>query len=176
MTLFNFSINILLNTILINLYPLLYPNLYSILMDELKFALPGGIALENSIKEILNGLNGGKIKYEDAIKSIKGIHCKTKKIKKKPTGIKISVIDEKHSINLPKLPFGLISLLIDIGFGLSSIAIRLIDDLDEDTKKILDSIDKKDIKEIIKVVKKCGPFDLIDIEQGDSTKVKISVL
>lgn len=95
---------------------------------------------------------------------------------KKATKLKITIIDDGKKINLPGIPFWLIEFLIDLGFGIGSIAMRFIKEIDEDAKKILDSIDKKDIKQLIKELKKHGPFDLVNIREGDKTYVHISIL
>lgn len=99
-----------------------------------------------------------------------------KKNKKKATKLKILIVAEDKKISIPSIPFWFINLLINLGFGILSIALKYIQDIDEDTKKIIKSIDKKDIKEIIKELKKCGPTDLVKVEEGDGTKVKISIL
>jgi len=95
---------------------------------------------------------------------------------KKATKLKITIVDDEKKINLPGIPFWLIEFLIDLGFGLSSIALKFIKEIDEDTKKILDSIDRKDIKQMIKELKKYGPFELVNIREGDKTYVHISIL
>ncbi|WP_025640454.1 hypothetical protein [Schnuerera ultunensis] len=132
--------------------------------------------MEGSIKEILSQLDNGEIKYKDAMNSIKNMNFNTETIKKKASKLKIYVVDGEESIKIPAIPFGLITFFIDIGFGISSIAVRFVDDLDEDVKKILNSIDRKDIKLIFKELKKYGPFDLVDIQGGDNMKVKITIL
>ncbi|MCF6463545.1 hypothetical protein [Clostridium sp. Cult1] len=132
--------------------------------------------MENRVKEILNQLDNGKIIYKDAIKLIKNINFETNIVKKKASKLKISVVDEKQSIRIPAIPLGLITFLIDIGFGISSIAMKYVDDFDEDLRKILDSLDKKDIKLIFKELKKYGSFELVDIKDGDSTEIKITIL
>ncbi|MCF6466145.1 DUF2089 domain-containing protein [Clostridium sp. Cult2] len=132
--------------------------------------------MENSIKEILNQLDKGDIKHKEAIKLMKMININTNTVKKKASRLKITVIDEEQSIKIPAIPFGLITFLIDIGFGLSSIALRFVDDFDEDVKRILDSIDRKDIKQVFSELRKHGPFDLVDVQDGDNTEVKITIL
>lgn len=132
--------------------------------------------MENKVNDILNQLDNGKIRCKDAIKIIKNNEYKANEINRKASGIKISIIDKDHTIRIPKIPFGLIIFLIDIGFNILSIATRFTNSLDEDLKKILDSVDRKDIKEIFKALKKHGSFDLVDIKEGDNTEVKISIL
>ena len=95
---------------------------------------------------------------------------------KKATKLKITIVDDGKRINLPGIPFWLIEFLIDLGFGISSIAMKFVKEIDEDAKRILDSIDRKDIKLLIKELKKYGPFDLVNIREGDKTYVHISIL
>lgn len=95
---------------------------------------------------------------------------------KRATKLKISIVDEGKHINIPGIPFWLISFLVDLGLGLSSIVLKFIKDIDEDTKMILNSIDRKDIKLLIRELKNYGPFDLVDISEGDGTEVRISIL
>lgn len=132
--------------------------------------------MENKVREILNQLDKGEIKHKEAIKLIRRLNINTNTMKKKASRLKITVIDEEQSIRIPAIPFGLITFLIDIGLGLSSIASRFVDDFDEDAKKILDSIDRKDIKLIFNELRRHGPFDLVDVQDGNSTEVKITIL
>lgn len=140
------------------------------------FTRLGGVILESSIKEILNQLDNGEIKYRDAMNLIKNMDFNIETIKKKASKLKIYVVNEEESIKIPAIPFGLITFFIDIGFGLSSIAVRFVDDLDEDIREILNSIDRKDIKLIFEELKKYGPFDLVAIRDGDNKEVKITIL
>lgn len=132
--------------------------------------------MKNNIKMILNQLDNGKIECKEAIKMIKKIDVKNDTVRKRASKLKISVIDKEQSVKIPAIPFGLINFLIDLSFGLSSIALKFVDDLDEDVKKILNSIDRKDIKLIFKELKKHGPFNLVDIREGNNTEVKITIL
>lgn len=90
--------------------------------------------------------------------------------------LKISIIDEGNHIRIPGIPFWLINFLVDIGFGIGSIALKFGKDLDEDAVRILDSIDRKDIKSILDELKRYGPFDLVNVKGGDKTSVRISIL
>src|SRR5699024_9118761 len=122
----------------------------------------GGVRLKNNVKEILNQLNRGEIDYKKAIKLIENIDTSRKVVRKKASRLKVIVVDEDRSIRIPAISFWLINFLIDIGLGLSSIALRFVKDLDEDAKKILNSIDSRDLKQIFKELKNHGPFDLVD--------------
>lgn len=95
---------------------------------------------------------------------------------RKARKIKISIVDEGKHINIPGIPFWLINFLVDLGLGLGSIAIKFAKDIDEDAKKILNAIDRKDIKLLIRELKNNGPFDLVKVSEGHGTKVKISIL
>lgn len=99
-----------------------------------------------------------------------------KKRVKKATKLKISIVDEGRYINIPGIPFWLISFLVNLGLGIGSIALKFVKDMDEDTIRILDSIDRKDIKLLIKELKSYGPFDLVNVSEGNGTKVRISIL
>lgn len=48
--------------------------------------------------------------------------------------------------------------------------------MDEDLKEALNLIDKRDIKLLINELKKYGPFDLVNISEGNRTRVRISIL
>lgn len=132
--------------------------------------------MKNNVKEILNQLNRGEIDYKKAIKLIENIDTSPKVVRKKASRLKVIVVDEDRSIRIPAISFWLINFLIDIGLGLSSIALRFVKDLDEDAKKILNSIDSRDLKQIFKELKNHGPFDLVDIQDENDTEVKISIL
>ena len=92
--------------------------------------------------------------------------------------IKIIVIDKKSNYNLrlPAIPFWLISFLGSTGMKFKSIALKNSDSLDEYSKRFLEELDSRDIRDLIKELKKHGPFDLIDVSTGDGTIVKISIL
>lgn len=90
--------------------------------------------------------------------------------------IKISIIDQGKAINIPAIPFWLINFLVDLGFGIASITLKFVKSIDEDVKKALSLIDRRDLKLLIKELKKYGLFDLVDISEGDRTRVKISIL
>ena len=134
--------------------------------------------MESNVREILDQLNKGDIKYKDAIQLIKNINNNSSIniVKKKASKLKISVVDGEQSIKIPPIPFGLITFFIDIGFGISSMAMRFVDDFDEDVKMLLDSLDKNDIKLIFKELKEHGPFQLVNIQNGSNTEVKINVV
>ncbi|HSH34959.1 hypothetical protein [Schnuerera sp.] len=85
--------------------------------------------MKNNIKMILNQLDNGKIECKEAIKMIKKIDVKNDTVRKRASKLKISVIDKEQSVKIPAIPFGLINFLIDLGFGLSSIALKFVDDL-----------------------------------------------
>jgi hypothetical protein len=74
------------------------------------------------------------------------------------------------------MPFWLLDFLISLVFGICSTASKFSNGLDEDLKMVLESIDSKDLKMIFKELKQYGTFDLVDINDGDETLVKISVL
>ncbi|NLY86160.1 MAG: hypothetical protein GX077_07400 [Tissierellia bacterium] len=94
------------------------------------------------------------------------------------TRIKIKVIDKNNNLNirLPGIPFWLISSLCNFAFLLKSIILKHADDLDEETRAILNELDYKSIKEIFDVLRSYEQFDLVDISSGDGTEVKISIL
>lgn len=132
--------------------------------------------MKEEINNILEKLNVGDITTQEAIKQIRSIHIDLNPPRKKASKIKIMVIDEEQNIRLPAIPFWLLDLFISLGLGLGSIALKFVNDIDEETKSILESINSKDLRKIFNELKKYGPFDMVDIEDGDSTKIKISVL
>jgi len=96
-------------------------------------------------------------------------------MKNKAKKLKIQVVDDGKYINIPAIPFWLINFIISIFFGLGKIALKFHDENDE-VYGILKNISSKDIKSIIKELKQCDPFDLVDIEDSGNTKIKISIL
>lgn len=132
--------------------------------------------MKEKIRSILKKLNKGDITTNEALDQIKNIHENLKLPKRKASKIKIMVIDEEQNIRLPAIPFWLLDLFISLGLGLGSIALKFVNDIDEETKSILESINSEDLRKIFNELKKYGPFDMVDIEDGDSTKIKISVL
>ncbi|GEM_PF-674849 len=132
--------------------------------------------MKEEINNILEKLNVGDITTQEAIKQIRSIHIDLNPPRKKASKIKIMVIDEEQNIRLPAIPFWLLDLFIGMGLGLGSIALKFVNDIDEKTRTVLESISSRDLRKIFDEIKKSGPFEIIDIEDGDSTKIKISVL
>lgn len=96
-------------------------------------------------------------------------------MKRRSSKIKIIVIDKDTNIKLPGMPFWLISSLVSFAFIFKPLLIRA-NSIDDETKIILQKLDKIMVKEIINELKFYGPFDLVDISQADGTRVKISIL
>ena len=134
--------------------------------------------MRDHIHNILKELDEGSINTKKAIKKIKNINTSPNKKVRKASKLKITIIDrdEEKNIRIPAIPFWLINSFISLGLGLGSIAARFVDDIDEETKKILEIVDSKDLKNIINELRKHGPFDMVDIEEGDNTKIQIRVL
>ena len=130
------------------------------------------------LHNILKELDEGSINTKKAIKKIKNINTSPNKKVRKASKLKITIIDrdEEKNIRIPAIPFWLINSFISLGLGLGSIAARFVDDIDEETKKILEIVDSRDLKNIINELRKHGPFDMVDIEEGDNTKIQIRVL
>lgn len=134
--------------------------------------------MRDHIHNILKELDEGSINTKKAIKKIKNINTSPSRKARKASRIKITIIDkaEGKNIRIPSIPFWLLNSLISLGLGLGSIATKFVDNIDEETKKILEIVDSKDLKNIINELRKYGPFDIVDIENGDNTKVQIRVL
>ena len=134
--------------------------------------------MRDHIHNILKELDEGSINTKKAIKKIKNINTSPNKKVRKASKLKITIIDrdEEKNIRIPAIPFWLINSFISLGLGLGSIAARFVDDIDEETKKILEIVDSRDLKNIINELRKHGPFDMVDIEEGDNTKIQIRVL
>jgi hypothetical protein len=131
--------------------------------------------LKSEINIILKDLDNGKIDTEEALKKIKSIDTTPKKVRKAHK-IKIHVIDEDTNIKIPGIPFWLINSMISLGFGLGNIASKFSENIDEDLKMVLDNINSRDVKKIINELKKHGSYNLVDIEDGENTKVLIKIL
>ncbi|QQY79787.1 hypothetical protein EDD65_10717 [Keratinibaculum paraultunense] len=132
--------------------------------------------MKEKIRSILKKLNKGEITTNEALDQIKNVHENLKLPKRKASKIKIYITDEDKNIKLPAIPFWLLDLFISLGLGLGSIALKFVNDIDEETKSILESINSEDLRKIFNELKKYGPFDMVDIEDGDNTIVKISIL
>lgn len=132
--------------------------------------------MKEEIRSILENLNMGNITTQEAIKGIRSIPIDLNPPRKKASRIKIVIIDEKQNIRLPTIPFWLLDLFIGMGLGLGSIVLKFVEDIDKETRTVLESISSRDLINIFDEIKRSGPFEMIDIEDGDSTKIKISVL
>lgn len=134
--------------------------------------------MKDSIQDILHKLSTGEIDSEKAVNLIKNIDTNSDIVRGKASKLKITVVDKKEnqSIRIPAIPFWLLSSLGSIGLGIGSIALRFSKNLDEYSKEALKSINSRDLRKILKEIKKYGPFDLVDVDDGDGTIVKISVL
>lgn len=131
--------------------------------------------MKNKIIIILKDLENGKINTKEAIKKIKSIDDKPEKVRN-ARKIKIHIVDKDTNIRIPGIPFWLINSMISLGFGLGNLVSRFSKDIDEDLKAILDNINSRDVKRIINELKKHGPYDLVDIEDGEDTKVLIKII
>ncbi len=92
--------------------------------------------------------------------------------------IKIKVVDTKSDfrLRLPSIPFWLIIFLSSIALKFKNVALRNINDLDDNAKFFLKQLDNRMIKDLIYELKSHGKFDLVDLSTGDGTMVKISIL
>lgn len=131
--------------------------------------------MNNEINIILKDLEKGKINTKKAIEKIKSIDTKPKRVRK-ASKIKIHVVDKDTNIRIPGIPFWLINSMISLGFGLGNLVSRFSTDIDEDLKVILDNISSKDVKMIINELKKHGPYNLVDIKDGEDTKILIKIM
>lgn len=134
--------------------------------------------MKNHIHNILKSLEIGEINTDKAIRDINNIDKNYSTKVRKASKLKITIIDkaENQNIRIPAIPFWLLDLLISLGMGLGSIALRFVDSIDEETRKILETIDSKDLKKLSAELKRHGPFDMVDIKEGDNTEIKIRIL
>lgn len=131
--------------------------------------------MKEEIRNILNKLDSGEISSKKAISLIKNLNVKNIRKVRPARKIKIRVISGKDKINLPGIPFWLISFLIKIGTLLLPFALKHAEPMDEDLKKAITLLKEIDVAEFIHGIKACGPFDFVDIS-SDEDIVKISVL
>lgn len=131
--------------------------------------------MNEEIRNILNMLDNGEISSKKAISLIRNLNVKNTRKVRPARKIKIRVISGKDKINLPGIPFWLISFLIRIGTLLLPLALKHVESMDEDSKKAIELLKEVDITEFIHGIKACGPFDFVDIT-SDEDIVKISVL
>lgn len=132
--------------------------------------------MKEEIRNILEAISKGDITTKAAIIQIKNISTISNLPKRKASKLKIIVKDESQNLRLPAIPFWLLDLLIGMGLGLGTITLKFIKDIDDDTRLILESINSKDLRKIINELKRHGPFEMVDIKDGNNTTVKISIL
>ncbi len=130
--------------------------------------------------EILEHLERGEISVDKAISLLKKYQKKYQKKDerglpvRKAHWLKIRIREEKHNFRL-YLPISLFSL----GFSIGKLAIgsRFVPD-DQDltpVKQVLNNIDRRDMKKLVKAVKESGKIDMVNIVDGD-TLVDISIV
>lgn len=122
-------------------------------------------------------LEEGKISAQKAIKLINNIDESNINKARPARKIKIKIIDgdDDKKINLPGIPFWLISSFSRLGMLIAPIAIKHSSEMDENSKMALDLLKDVDIKEFISALRAHGPFDFVDI-CSEKDIVKISVL
>lgn len=134
--------------------------------------------MKDQVQDILKELDEGNINTKKAIKEIHSINLKYNKRVRKASKIKIIIMNENEgkNIRIPSIPFWLINSFISLGLGLGSIAAKFVDSIDEEVREILEVVNSKDLKDLIQELRKYGPFDMINIEEGNNTKIQIRVL
>ena len=132
--------------------------------------------------EILEQLERGDISTDKAISLLQKYksRCEVKEADKKGMKVrkahwmKIRVRDDGH-----KFCFYLPISLFSLGFSIGKLAVgsRFMpedEDLDQ-VRKVLKSIDRRDIKKLLNAVRESGKTDLVKVEDGDSI-VNISLI
>jgi len=141
----------------------------------MQLVLKGGFPLKSNIIKILNQLDQGKISCKKAIRLI---NKKNRRIKstRKASKLKIYVSEKNKTIRLPGIHFCFLKFLINIGIYIANISMKKGKIDDEDTKKLLYILNEIDLNIIFNELKNYGPFDLIHVEEGKDTEIKISIL
>ena len=135
--------------------------------------------MSSEVMKILEMMDSGKMNTDKALELISNLDSSRSLPSKKASKIKISIVSksDNKTINIPAIPFWLITSLGSLGLSISSWVMKHSKDLDDESKKYIGILEEIDLKEMIEVLRDCGPFDMVDIEDGDvGDMVKISVL
>lgn len=134
--------------------------------------------MENHIMRIISDLKSGKTSPNKAIKLIKKYNFNNLESSKKASKLKIKIkdSDSNKKINLPGIPFWLITSLGSLGLTITKFTINKSDTLDDETKHYLKVLDELNLKELLGQLKNYGTFDLVDILEEDGDEVKISII
>lgn len=131
------------------------------------------------IRKILKQLDEGKINVKKAVGQIGRLELGPQPRNPRARKIKIRIRDKNEGVNIriPAIPFWFINSMVSLGFGLGSIVARYSQDEDmEELRMVLDSISSRDIKAIINELRNHGPFNMVDIGDGNDNEVSIKVL
>lgn len=133
--------------------------------------------MSSEVMKILEMVDRGSIDTNKALKLISDLDNLSPMPKKRASKIKISIFDKSDNrrINIPGIPFWLITSLGGLGLSISSWAMKHSKNIDEESKKYISILDDIDLKEMIEALREFGPFDMVDIEDGGDM-VKISIL
>lgn len=95
--------------------------------------------------------------------------------------IKIKVFESESNkkINLPAIPFWLLSIMTSIGLGTKRFWLNA-ENISKEQVDFFENLDNKEVKKFIKEIRKelksHKKFDLVDIKTGSGTSIKISIL
>lgn len=134
--------------------------------------------MENDIMSIIIDLKSGKTSPSKATKLIRNYNFKKDLPRKKASKLKIKIKDRDSNkrINIPGIPFWLITSLGSLGLTVTKLVANKSDTLDDETKQYLKILDEINIKELLGELKNYGPFDLVNVFEEDGDEVKISIL
>jgi len=120
--------------------------------------------MDMSRMDILGSLERGEISVEKAILLLKKSN-KEKMFTRKSGWFRIHVKDDKHNIKLYVPIF-----LLSIGMSISKVVISSKQLKDNEgiqvAKNVLSTIENKDLRSIIKVIKNSGRTNLVEVQDG----------
>lgn len=66
--------------------------------------------------------------------------------------------------------------MTNLWIGIANISMKKGKIVDEDLQKALYILNEINLKVVFHELKNCGPFDLVHVQEGENTEIKISIL
>lgn len=133
--------------------------------------------MKEYIREILDKLYEGKIDAAKAEKLIRKHDVNKVNLRKKARKLKIRVLtSDGKKINIPAIPFSIISGLGNISMKVASIFAKKGKHIDEEHIKYLKILDDINLKEILNELKHHEPYYLVEVydgEDGDTVEIMV---
>lgn len=116
--------------------------------------------------EILEALERGEITAKKAVSMLKSKN-KKRIFTKKAAWFKIHVKDDEHNLKF-YVPISIVNFGLTIGrLAMKSKFLKYNEGI-EAAQNVLDSIDTKDIKLLVKTLKSCGKMNIVEVRDDDT--------